>query len=284
MSAPYTFTLHDTPDFTELIIERGVNTEARARGFAPPDELAAFVRDNDGIVRGGVNGEVEWGWLYIDLLWLDDRMHGNGHGLNLMRAIEGAAAQRGCKHSWLATTSFQALPFYYAYGYRLLGVLEDRPPGYNYYFLRHEDIGIYETSIRVTDDPDPADLVTLRQGLAAHSRSKGATPDAKRLSIYLEDDEGAIYGGLIGATYWGWLDIQTVWIKPQLRGQGYGAQMLALAEAESVRRGCPFAFADVADFQALGFFERQGYTTFATLPERPPGHHTHFMRKSLRDV
>ena len=97
----------------------------------------------------------------------------------------------------------------------------------------------------------------------------------------LEDAEGGLLGGLIAATYWGWLDIQVCWLAESVRGQGYGRRMLAMAEAEARRRSCPHAFVDVPGFQTVGFFEHLGYRTFGTLEDRPPGHRTHFMRKDL---
>jgi hypothetical protein len=38
---------------------------------------------------------------------------------------------------------------------------------------------------------------------------------------------------------------------------------------------------DTFEFQARGFYEHQGYTCFADLPDYPPGFSRFFMKKSL---
>ena len=282
MPMKYTFTLRAQPTFEELIIERGLDTFNRAQGQAPPQELAAFITDDTGAVCGGVMGEVAWGWLYVDLLWLDPAQRHQGQGAALMTSIEQAARDVGARHCWLATTSFQSLPFYQHQGYTLFGELADRPPGHSYYFVQKRDIPAGVAPLPVSDDPDLGHANVVRRGLTAHNAAQGVGSDGERLAVFLEDQDGALHGGIIAATYWGWLDIQAMWVRESLRGQGYGRQLLAHAEAESVKRGCPFACVDVGSFQGLGFFQTCGYTTFGTLQDRPPGHITHFMRKALQ--
>lgn len=276
------FTIEDRSTFDEVVIQRGIDAYNRAHGYEPVIELAAFVYDDANRVCGGVYGELVWNWLYIDLLWVDNSARGRGCGRQLVSAIEQEAQRRGVNQVYLATTSFQALPFYYHVGYRLFGVLEDRPPGYQYYYLqRTVEPQNTDHLPAVTEDFEPDDFAAVRQGLSAYNRSRGVNPDGRRLSVYMRDDEQHNYGGMIAATYWGWLDIQLFWLDESHRGQGYGTQILEMAEREALARGCQYAFADVADFQALDFFLKHGYTSFAILPDRPPGHATHFLRKAL---
>lgn len=68
---------------------------------------------------------------------------------------------------------------------------------------------------------------------------------------------------------------------PTLRGQGYGTQLLATAEAEGVRRGCHSAYLDTFSFQAPTFYEKCGYEIFGTLDAFPDEHQRFFMRKTL---
>lgn len=282
----YRFELEDTASFDEMIVQRGLDTYNSAFGLEPITELSAFYRDAENQVRGGIYGEVYWHWLYIDLVWVDPAVQHQGHGERLMHSLEQEALSRGAGHAYLSTTSFQALPFYHQFGYELFGVLEDRPPGYNYYFLKRPIALIRDLKdddlLPTTEDPDPEDLKVIKQGLSNHNRSKGINPDGKRLGVYLRTDDHQVKGGIVGATYWGWLDIQMAWVDESLRGQGYGLKLLRMAEDEARLRGCANAFIDVADFQALGFFHRQGYVTFTRLEERPRGYTTHFLRKRLR--
>ena len=94
---------------------------------------------------------------------------------------------------------------------------------------------------------------------------------------------GRIVAGLVGGTYWGWLYTEILWVTESLRGQGYGQSLLAAAEAEAVRRGCRSAHLDTMDFQALRFYEKQGYSVFAELEDIPAGsgHRRYSLKKRL---
>jgi len=56
---------------------------------------------------------------------------------------------------------------------------------------------------------------------------------------------------------------------------------MAEAEEEALRRDCRSAWLDTFEFQARGFYERLGYSCFATLPEYPQGYSRYFLQKQL---
>jgi GNAT superfamily N-acetyltransferase len=101
------------------------------------------------------------------------------------------------------------------------------------------------------------------------------------LCLSLRDAEGALVGGLYGATMWGWLLIDGLWVAEGLRGQGLGSRLLAAAEAAAISRGCRGAWLGTFDFQARGFYERHGYRVFGELPDFPAGHRHYELWKAL---
>jgi GNAT superfamily N-acetyltransferase len=102
-------------------------------------DLAYFLRDEAGAVRGGVFGNCgSFGWLYVDTLWVDEALRGRGHGAELMAAIEDEARRRLCRHAYLSTFAFQAPGFYEKLGYYEFGRLDDFPPGHSRLFLRKD--------------------------------------------------------------------------------------------------------------------------------------------------
>lgn len=119
-------------------VRRGLMAfNARTLGPREPEVPLAFVvRDADGEVRGGVVGETRWGWLAVDLLWVDEALRGQGYGTRLMAAAEEEAVRRGCRHAYLDTIDFQARPFYERLGYRVFGEQTDFPPGHRRWFLQ----------------------------------------------------------------------------------------------------------------------------------------------------
>ena len=103
----------------------------------------------------------------------------------------------------------------------------------------------------------------------------------KNLCYILQSPSGEIVGGVIGATYWNWLYINLMWVREDLRGQGYGQQLLTLAEDEARKRGAKHAYLDTFSFQAPGFYQKSGYEEFGRLEDFPPGHTRYFMTKAL---
>jgi GNAT superfamily N-acetyltransferase len=73
------------------------------------------------------------------------------------------------------------------------------------------------------------------------------------LDIFLHDSEGRLRGGLVASTYWGWLEIDDLWLDEALRGRGYGRRLMALVETEARARGCRQAWVRTFRFQARGF-------------------------------
>jgi ribosomal protein S18 acetylase RimI-like enzyme len=101
------------------------------------------------------------------------------------------------------------------------------------------------------------------------------------LDLFLRTDGGDIVGGLVADTYWNWLDIEDFWIHIDLRGRGYGRQLLALAEETAQARGCRHAHLTTFSFQARGFYEKVGYQVVGALVDYPPGATYFWLRKDF---
>jgi len=98
--------------------------------------LRIFLHDQESKVVGGITANLFGGWAYIELLWVDESLRGQGFGTELLSRLETEAARLGCTHAHLDTYSFEARPFYEKSGYEVFGTLEDYPPGHSKYFLK----------------------------------------------------------------------------------------------------------------------------------------------------
>ena len=125
------------------------------------------------------------------------------------------------------------------------------------------------------------DLQIIRDGLTAYNLQFAPDAQYQPLNIFLRDADGRVLGGLIGNTYWGWLYVSLFWLDESARRDGNGAEMLARAEQEALRRGCHHAHLDTLDFQAPAFYEKQGYTLWGKLDPLPAGHKRLFYQKEL---
>ncbi len=97
--------------------------------------LCLALYDAEGKVVGGLIGEIYWGWLYINLLFIQDELRRQGYGHKLLTQAEEAARQRGATHVFFDTFSFQSPEFYKQHGYQVFGELKDFPPGHTRYYM-----------------------------------------------------------------------------------------------------------------------------------------------------
>lgn len=100
------------------------------------ENISSFLKDDAGKTIGAVIGEINWGWLYIKALWIDETMRGQGWGSKLLNIFEQYASSKGIPNIRLETTTFQALEFYKKSGYSVFAELPDMPPGEISYFLK----------------------------------------------------------------------------------------------------------------------------------------------------
>lgn len=133
----------------------------------------------------------------------------------------------------------------------------------------------------VESEPVQAEMEIIINGLSAYNASKANGDTPNYLFIAVRGTDGSIAGGLVGATYLGWLQVLAVWITDELRGLGYGAALMQAAEKEAIYRGCPRVLLETLSFQALPFYEKRGYKVFSQLPGFPPGGCRYALKKEL---
>ena len=119
----------------------------------------------------------------------------------------------------------------------------------------------------------------MRDGLLAVNVAVLGDPDYRPVGCFVRDDEGRVLGGLLGHLRWRWLYVAKLWLPESLRGRGHGARLLAAAEELAWRHDCIGAYLDTFEYQALPFYEKQGYERFGTLDGYPPGYRQFFLRK-----
>ena len=115
----------------------------------------------------------------------------------------------------------------------------------------------------------------------SYNRSKREAAKSKSLSLYVEDDSGELLAGLVAETFGNWLEIEYLFVKEDLRGQGIGSQLLYQAESEAKKRNCCFAFVNTYQFQAPTFYQKHGYKKVFTLKDYPCTGQRHYYQKDL---
>ena len=115
----------------------------------------------------------------------------------------------------------------------------------------------------------------------SYNRSKREAAESESLNLYIEDEHGRLLAGLVAETFGNWLEIEYLFVKEELRGQGIGSQLLQQAESEAKKRNCRFAFVNTYQFQAPAFYQKHGYQEVFTLKDYPCTGQRHYYQKDL---
>ena len=134
----------------------------------------------------------------------------------------------------------------------------------------------------ISASPTESEIGFIKDALYQFNRERVGDDGHTPLNLILRGEDGAIIGGLLGGTYWGWLYVDILWVKEEERGKGLGSKLLEAAEKEAVLRGCHHAHLDTMSWQAPAFYQKHGYTLIGTLPDIPSGNQKHLLMKALK--
>ncbi|MNO54215.1 Acetyltransferase (GNAT) family protein [compost metagenome] len=106
-------------------------------------------------------------------------------------------------------------------------------------------------------------------------------PTSETINLMLKDQDGKVFGGLLGRRYRYALYINVLWISETLRGQGYGSRLLEDIESIVRAKGCKLIHLDTWNFQAPEFYKKHGFEIFGELEGFPEGFKRYFLRKQI---
>ena len=117
--------------------------------------------------------------------------------------------------------------------------------------------------------------------IRSYNRSKREAAESEPLNLYVEDDSGELLAGLVAETFGNWLEIEYLFVKEELRGQGIGSQLLQQVESEAKKRNCRYVFVNTYQFQAPAFYQKHGYQEVFALKDYPCTGQRHYYQKDL---
>jgi GNAT superfamily N-acetyltransferase len=139
-----------------------------------------------------------------------------------------------------------------------------------------------DVDLLVTDTPSSSQRDAVLSTLRVFAAGAVGRPDDRGYAVLLrEGGEGEIVGGLIAYSRWREFFIDLIALPEHLRGQGLGARLLAMAEAEARTRGCGLIWLDSYAFQSNGFYERHGFEVFAKFDGPGPIYPRLFFKKEV---
>ncbi|MCK8061564.1 MULTISPECIES: GNAT family N-acetyltransferase [unclassified Fusibacter] len=99
------------------------------------EEAVQFVALDGPVVVGGVIAALGNNYLYISILWVDEKYRKMNIATELMAKVENYAAGKGYGKSFLGTTSFQAKGLYERLGYHVISTIKDYPVNFEKYTM-----------------------------------------------------------------------------------------------------------------------------------------------------
>ena len=117
--------------------------------------------------------------------------------------------------------------------------------------------------------------------IRSYNRSKREAAESEPLNLYVEDEHGQLMAGLVAETFGNWLEIEYLFVKEELRGQGIGSKLLQQAESEAKKRNCRFAFVNTYQFQVPAFYQKYGYKEVFTMKDYPYTGQRYYYQKEL---
>ncbi|WP_161492433.1 GNAT family N-acetyltransferase [Brucella pituitosa] len=113
-----------------------IDENTRRVGEAHIDRSIICIKDDDSEeIQGGIWTELLFDWTYIEILFVPERLRGQGFATQLLKQAEAIAVSKGSVGMWLETFDFQAPDFYLKNGYEIFATLGDYPKGSNRRFL-----------------------------------------------------------------------------------------------------------------------------------------------------
>lgn len=110
-----------------------------------------------------------------------------------------------------------------------------------------------------TDSPSLADEAVLVAGINAEAHRIKGMGEICSYAIFIRDSDTTIVGGVKGASYYGCLYIDSLWVAKSLRGSGWGTRLIQASEQLARERQCTFVSLTTMDWEALPFYLKLDY-------------------------
>jgi ribosomal protein S18 acetylase RimI-like enzyme len=136
-------------------------------------------------------------------------------------------------------------------------------------------------NLQIEDHPAPQDVDFLDDQINHYNLAVTGINDWRALAIFVRDTAGEIVAGVAGGTWAGYLEIKSLWVREDQRGQGLGSRLLLAAEREALARDCDRVLLDTHDFQAIEFYKRLGYEVFGEFDGIGGRYTRYYLRKRL---
>ena len=109
----------------------------------------------------------------------------------------------------------------------------------------------------------------------------GEYAEVQPIWLNTKDDQGHLAAGLRGFVFLDWFKIELLFVEETQRTQGLGSALLAHGEDLARAKGAKNAWLDTFEWQARGFYMKQGYAEFGRIDGFIQNYYLALMKKAL---
>ena len=249
------------------------------------------ITDRDGKIIGGCCAMVHrWGFLFVDVLWVDERYRKMGLGSALLQDVERIGKAKGCFRASLTTTDYQGRYFYPKHGYRLCGETEDCPKGHSdFLFSKLLDDGApyvpshgpMDKALEIVDGTEEDGEYICDKIGEYNAAIVPKAHEYQDVSRKVLGDDGKLIAAIFaGNGVRNAAIVDKIWVEEPYRTRGLGSKLLEEVEQDVKSKGATMMIVSVYDWN-MDFFVRHGYYVIHTIEDIPKGHNYYTVRKDL---
>lgn len=244
--------------------------------YAERQNFAVVIRQ-EGKIIGGAVAAIQFDWCYVETVWVDGTIRGQGLGGKVMQALETYALRQGAHGVYLYTTEYQATPFYSKVGYTILGILPDHPPGYITTYFAKMDLQDHPFANDTIIEQPATNATADYLGMSLVAESNHIVEIVSHHRVFLHIEKGQTIGGIFGLEFWGWFNVHLCY-SPNVGGIALLLDHLDEYALHNKLGIYTQVYRDT-DHELL---QDRGFTSMASLPDRPNGKTTSLMMKPSR--
>ena len=137
-----TYTIHaestPRPEDVQWLCDGIMHNAKNVRDLEAVEFFGVFLRDDQGTLQGGLNGDILYGGMYISQLFIAKPLQLMGYGSQLMQKADALAREKQCNFISVNTMDFEALAFYQKHGFQIEFSRHGYRNGSVFHFLRKD--------------------------------------------------------------------------------------------------------------------------------------------------
>jgi GNAT superfamily N-acetyltransferase len=126
----------DIAELANFLCEKLDDHAKQFADITPVERIAFFMHDDAKRIIAGCTGNIIYGCLFLNMLWVDEKLRGQKLGTRLVQAAEELASKSQCGMVCIRTMNWQALDFYKKLGYFVELTQEGFVDNSTMYYLR----------------------------------------------------------------------------------------------------------------------------------------------------